>query len=103
MPLPPEHLRTCPQRCGQKIVWAVTHVKRDRTEDSKPLDPVPSEAGKFTLARDGDKYVATELKRPGQLAGARAHGVPLYTSHGMTCPKRDEWLRTKGRGKAAGR
>lgn len=103
MDVPIQETRDCETGCGKLIVFAVTHVKRDGMKVYKPLDAVPSDAGKYTLTRTVDKttnrplYLATELKRETQRAGARLGGQTLHTSHGMTCPKRDQWLRTKGR------
>jgi hypothetical protein len=52
------------------------------------VDPVPDVAGTYTctLTSQG-KYSGNECSK-GQLAGAKAHGVPLYTDHTKTCAKR---------------
>lgn len=51
------------------------------------VDPVPDVAGTYTctLTSQG-KYSGNECTK-GQLAGAKAHGVPLYTDHTTTCVK----------------
>lgn len=52
------------------------------------VDPVPDTAGTYTctLTSQG-KYMGNECTK-GQLAGAKAHGVPLYTDHAVSCVKR---------------
>ncbi len=99
--VPIQETRDCETGCGKLIVWAVTHVKRDGTELRKPFDYLPSPNGRYTLTRTEvrgrPKYVATELKKITQREGARLAGQSLHESHGMTCPNRDKWLRTKGR------
>lgn len=91
----------CETGCGKLVIWAVYHVMRDGTEKRKPLDYLPTDNGKFTLARTTVKgkprYVATELKKLTQREGARLGGQTLHESHGLTCPNRDKWMRTKGR------
>lgn len=99
--IPIAEMRDCETGCGQLVIWAVYHVMRDGTEKRKPIDVKPSEAGRFTLARSTKngkpRYATAELSKLAQRNGAIAAGQLLHTSHGITCPNRDKWLRTKGR------
>jgi hypothetical protein len=99
--VPIQETRDCETGCGKLIVWAVYHVMRDGTKKRKPLDYLPSANGRYTLSRTvvggNAEYVATELKKPTQREGARLAGQTLHESHGLTCPNRDKWMRTKGR------
>lgn len=53
------------------------------------VDPVPDTAGTYTCTlMSSGRYSGNECAK-GQLAGAKAHGVPLYTDHLKTCVKRN--------------
>ena len=52
------------------------------------VDPIPDTAGTYTCTITSQgKYSGNECTK-GQLAGARAHGVPLYADHTTSCVKR---------------
>lgn len=69
--------------CGAPIAWRTTPKGK-----AMPVEIAPSERGNVIVSGD----VATVLTR-GQIAGARAHGQPLYVSHFTSCSKADDYRR----------
>jgi hypothetical protein len=94
--IPNEHIHTCRAGCGQDVVLAITARVKGEPKWT-PLDPKPSEAGRYLISRHDDDrkghYEAVKITRPAQLAGVLASGQTLHTSHGVTCPNKDRYAR----------
>lgn len=73
--------------CQAPIHWAKTVGARG-AEKAFPANITPEREGNVTVTGG----IATVLTK-GQAAGAREHGVPLYTSHFSTCPKAADFRR----------
>jgi hypothetical protein len=91
--------RRC-RNCQQWIMWAWT-----RDGERMPLDAQPSEHGNVIAYRDPANrnrllvtvYGATAAEPRRRLAQMRRAGWPTYTHHRISCPKAEEWARTRGR------
>lgn len=69
--------------CGADMVWVVT-----RKGKRMPLDPKPSEEGRFVYdGDDADGKPKVAYLRDGQL---KFHTGERYTSHFATCPNADQ-------------
>lgn len=77
--------------CRAAVVWAVSDAGR-----AMPVNPKPSDVGNVTLAVHRDRLVGGVLSHSKAVA-ARAHGVPLHTSHFVDCPDADNHRRRNRR------
>lgn len=98
MEIPDADTRVCRAGCGQSVILAITGKTKGEPVWT-PLDPEPTEddSGRYAISReqhDGrPRYLATKITRLAQRDGMRAAGVRLHTSHGVTCPNRDAYMR----------
>ncbi|MEY1677288.1 hypothetical protein AB4Z55_24240 [Gordonia sp. ABKF26] len=88
-------LKRC-RGCSELIFFAVTRDGR-----SIPVDHKPAADGNLAVAplQDGEKQPRATVVTPGQAAGMRAAGVPVFSPHWARCPKADEFRkRARARG-----
>src|SRR5690348_9005773 len=83
--------RKC-RSCGAEIIWVTTAKDRPMPLDAKPAfdagDPVPTQlAGLFVLGSDDKAHALGH----GDGGTAAFLGGPIYRSHFVTCPQRDQW------------
>ncbi|QGJ87298.1 hypothetical protein SEA_WOCKET_52 [Gordonia phage Wocket] len=88
-------LKRC-RGCSELIFFAVTRDGR-----SIPVDHKPRPDGNLAVAplQDGEKAPRATVVTPGQAAGMRASGVPVFAPHFASCPEADSFRR---RGRARG-
>lgn len=98
--------------CQARVIWTVTSPEL-KSGHPMMVDADPHPDGNVLLARDPSipheagkpVPIRATVMRPGQLAGARADGNPLYRSHFASCPHADSWRKgnaarhAKGRGR----
>jgi hypothetical protein len=86
--------RTC-RNCRRRIMWAWTGA-----DERMPVDAQPTEHGDVLLRRDPARprrlLAAVEGSRR-RLDAMRAAGWPTYQHHRLSCPRAEEWARTRGR------
>ena len=100
MDIPDGDTRVCRAGCGREVILAITH-KGKNGPTWTPMDPEPAQGdeGRWSLAkhpddtRKGYHYEAVKITHMAQRAGMKAAGVTLHTSHGITCPNRDAYMR----------
>ncbi|AOE43995.1 hypothetical protein SEA_DELIAN_55 [Gordonia phage Delian] len=82
-------LKRC-RGCSALIFFAVTRDGR-----SIPVDHKPRPDGNLAIAplQDGEKAPRATVIRPGQAAGMRAAGVPVFSPHWASCPEADSFRR----------
>lgn len=68
--------------CDARILWAKTEAGK-----AMPVDREPTPEGNLLLRGDGTVHVVAE--------GEVLPGMPLHTSHFVTCPERDSWRKRR--------
>ncbi|QBG78441.1 hypothetical protein PBI_WALRUS_50 [Gordonia phage Walrus] len=91
----PGQLKRC-RGCSELMFFAVTRDGR-----SIPVDHKPAADGNLAVAplQDGEKLPRATVVTPGQAAGMRAAGVPVFSPHFASCPEAESFRR---RGRARG-
>ncbi|AXH49695.1 hypothetical protein KNT98_gp53 [Gordonia phage Frokostdame] len=91
----PGQLKRC-RGCSELMFFAVTRDGR-----SIPVDHKPAADGNLAVAplQDSEKLPRATVVTPGQAAGMRAAGVPVFSPHFASCPEADSFRR---RGRARG-
>ncbi|QCG77636.1 hypothetical protein HOV42_gp53 [Gordonia phage Fairfaxidum] len=85
----PGQVKRC-RGCSALIFFAVTRDGR-----SIPVDHKARSDGNLSVAplQSGEKLPRATVVRPGQAAGMRAAGVPVYSPHWASCPEADSFRR----------